>query len=370
LTSGLRARARIRLGLASITIPFVLSCTLMPTAPRVPITVEGRISGPSGEPLEGAVIVFLSGEAVDTGWGVAETDSLGQYAVSLLTGSYAANVYPPDDYGAPAHYARVTFSNSHHRYDFSFQGFRVTGRVLAPTAAPIGSGYISAYKQDPPHGSAYAPLRSGSYSLLLPAGVYSLHARDANSYSGLPARYVGGVPITADTTIDIDFTGIEVSGHVSGPEGLPMDSVRVRAEYVVQNYTKPDGSYRLYVPTGTYRIWFLPPHAYILPRVTAPMTVSAPVTIESDFSGVEWTGTVRRLGTGVPLPEVHLFVRQVGDEVGRGASAVSGAQGEFRFILERDRSYDLQTYTPGSGWTTRLQGVAATADTTLEILVP
>ena len=370
MTSGLRARARIRLGLASITIPFVLSCTLMPTAPRVPITVEGRISGPSGEPLAGTHLSFLSVGPIDTGWENASTDSLGRYVVQLFSGEYFVSVYPPAGLATPEHRALVEFSGSRRRYDFDFQGFRVTGRIIAPSAAPIDSGYIAAYRYDPPHGNAYAPLRSGSYSLLLPAGVYSLHARDANSYSGLPARYVGGVPITADTTIDIDFTGIEVSGHVSGPEGLPMDSVRVRAEYVVQNYTKPDGSYRLYVPTGTYRIWFLPPHAYILPRVTAPMTVSAPVTIESDFSGVEWTGTVRRLGTGVPLPEVHLFVRQVGDEVGRGASAVSGAQGEFRFILERDRSYDLQTYTPGSGWTTRLQGVAATADTTLEILVP
>jgi hypothetical protein len=221
-------------------------------------------------------------------------------------------------------------------------------------------------------GGARSSLRSGSYSLLLPAGAYSLYADDADYLSGLPPRFIAGVPITADTTIDIELTGIEVSGRVSGPDGLPMDSVRVRAEYVVQNLTKSDGSYRLYVPPGPYRIWFQPPHPfYIFPRVTAPMTISAPVSIDSDLSGVEWTGTVRRLGTREPLSGIRLLVTQVGDEVGRSAAISSGTQGEFRFILERYRSYDLQTNTLGtSGWTTSLQGVAATADTTFEVLIP
>jgi hypothetical protein len=101
------------------------------------------------------------------------------------------------------------------------------------------------------------------------------------------------------------------------------------------------------------------------------VTINAPISLDCDLSGVEWTGTVRRLGAGESVPGVLLLVTQVGDEFDRVIAIESGAQGEFRFILERDRSYDLKTYTPGTSEATiRLQGVAATADTTFDILIP
>lgn len=343
----------------------------MPTAPRIPVTVEGRISGPSGEPLRGAFVSFQPGETAWAEWETAATDSLGLYKVSLLSGKYAVFVYPPDDYGAPVHDDRVAFSSSHGRYDFSFQGFRVTGRVIGPTGAPIDSGYVSA--QSPgTHGGARSPLANGSYSLLLPGGTYSFNARDADYLSGLPGRSITGVAISADVAMDIELNGIPVSGHVYGPDGLPMGDVRVRADYVVQSVTEADGSYLLYPPSGTYRIWFQPPSPfYIFPRVTDPVTIGGPVSIDADLSGAEWTGTVRRVGTGESVSDVTLLVRQVGDELRRVAAIRSGPQGEFRFVLERDRSYDLETYDSGTGeWTIRLQAVAATADTTFEILIP
>ena len=367
-----RASTWVRRTLLAITIAFSFSCTRMPTAPRIQVTVEGRISGPSGEPLEGAVVSFESGEAVWTGWAYAVTDSLGLYTVSLLAGKYAVSVYPPDDYATPVHEDRVALSSSHRRYDFRFQGFRVTGRVTGPTGAPIDSGYVSAQSTGPARGGARSPLRNGSYLFLLPASTYAFYASDADYLSGLPGRSIAGVPITADTTIDIELNGIAVSGHVYGPDGLPMGGVRVRVEYLVQNVTKVDGSYLLYAPPGNHRVWFEPPYPfYIFPRVTDPVTIGSPISIDGDLSGVEWTGTVRRLDTGESVSDVTLVVTQVGDELNRAAAIRSGPQGEFRFVLERARSYDLKTYDPGTSEPTiRLQDVAATTDTTFDILVP
>jgi hypothetical protein len=289
----------------------------------------------------------------------------------LFNGTYAVSVSAPNDFGSPEHNARVTFSSSRRRYDFNFQGFRVAGRVTGPTGALIDSGYVVAQSPETSSGSARSSLTNGNFSLLLPAGAYSFFVRDKDFLSGLPGRSIAGVPINADTTIDIELNGIAVSGHVSGPDGLPMEGVRVRAEYLVQNATKADGSYRLYVPPGSYPIWFLPPFPYyIFPRVKV-VTINAPISLDCDLSGVEWTGTVRRLGAGESVPGVLLLVTQVGDEFDRVIAIESGAQGEFRFILERDRSYDLKTYTPGTSEATiRLQGVAATADTTFDILIP
>jgi hypothetical protein len=288
----------------------------------------------------------------------------------LFNGTYAVSVSAPYDLGAPEHDARVTFSSNRRRYDFSFHGFRVTGRVTGPTGAPIDSGYVVAQSPAPNYEYARSSLTNGNYSLLLPAGTYSFFADDKDFLSGLPGRSIIGVPIAADTTIDIELNGIAVSGHVFGPDGLPMEGVRVRAEYLVQNATKADGSYRLYVPPGSYPIRFQAPSSYIFPRVNV-VTITAPISLDCDLGGVEWTGTVRRLGTGESLSGVSIVVTQVGDEYERAAAVGSGAQGEFRFILERDRSYDLKTYSPGTtGATIRLQGVAATADTTFDILIP
>lgn len=344
----------------------------MPTAPRIQITVEGRITGPSGEPLRDAYVSFLPGESVWTGWDAARTDSFGLYSVTLLSGKYTVSVQPPYGYGAPIHEARVAFSSAKSRYDFRFHGFRVTGRLTGPTGAPIDSGSVSAEGPAAPHGGVRAPLKNASYSFLLPAGIYSFYASDADHLSGLAGRSISGVAITADTTIDIELTGVPVSGHVYGPDGLPMDSIAVGITYLATNLTKPDGSYQLYVPPGTYQVLFVPPYPrYIFPRVTDPVVISGPTTIDGDLSGVEWTGTVRRTGTGEPAADVRIIVTQAGDELYLSAAIKSGPQGEFRFVLEPGHAYDLETYdSTALYWTTRLHDVAATADTTFDILVP
>jgi hypothetical protein len=180
------------------------------------------------------------------------------------------------------------------------------------------------------------------------------------------------VSITGDTTIDIQLEGIPVSGNVLGPDGLPLEDAGVEAGYAARIRTRIDGSYRLYVPSGTYRIWFRPPHPfYIFPRVTDPIAITGPVSIDCDLRGVEWVGTVRRLGTGDPAPGVILIVTQVGDEFERGAAIESGPQGGFRFVLEPNHSYGLRVYDPVAGeYSTPVQDVAAIADTTFEILIP
>lgn len=372
MTTDAGARRWILPALLATTIVLALSCTRMPTAPRVPVLAEGRITGPADESVEGAYLYFYSSEVGALRFMVATTDSLGRYAVELFTGTYTVSIYPPADYATPSYEARVAFSTSDRRYDYRFQGVRVAGRVLGPTGAPIDSGQVLAFNHDQRYGSVRAALTNGAYSLLLPLGNYEFRARDANYRSGLPGRFFASVPISADTTIDIELGGIAVSGLVSGPDGLPMANVRVRADWMSQVYTAGDGRYLLYVPPGTYRIWFQPWSAfYIFPRVTDPLPIDAPTTVDCDLRGVEWTGTVRRAGTGEPLAGIMLSVRQAGDAVSRSASASSASAGEFRFILESDRSYDLNAYSPDvSRWVPILQGVAAIADTTFEIFIP
>ena len=347
----------------------------MPTAPRTEITVVGSVAGPSGEPLPGIVLSFASSEPRIEDFGSAITGSDGAYSVRLISGTYRVQIDPPIEYGFMARTELVTVSDRHNRVDFAFLGHRVTGSVVDPNGNLLDNGGVSAQLKPPGQGYAASWLKQGSYSLLLPAGTYLFHAGAADYWSGFSPERRESVQIAADTTIDFHLGGILVSGKVLGPDGPPMEGVAVEARGengYVQNRTAIDGGYRLYVPSGPYRLWFRPPHPfYIIPRIVGPLTITAPISIDGDLSGIEWSGTVRRLGTNEPAPGISIAARMVDDDDQRAAAIRTGLQGEFRFVLEADRRYDLTTYDPESGeQAVRLHGVAATADTTLEILIP
>ena len=352
-----------------------LSCTRVPTMLRSKITVVGRVTVSPSKPLPGTSLFFTPGEPGLNDHGFAIADSSGTYSVRLISGTYDVEIGPTIGDGLLAHSERVTVSDNHARVDFTFRGCHVTGKVLAPNGALVDSGRVTAFLIAPGRSTAVSLLRQGSYSLLLPGGRYSFYAGAANYWSGFSPERKESVSIAADTIIDFQLDGIQVSGRVRGPDGLPMRDVAVRAQganYSIQNRTAADGSYRLYVPSGLYRLWFSPPYPFfIIPRVVGPLAVTVPTSIDEDLSGIEWTGSVRRSDTNEPAPGITVVVKVIEDGDERIAAIRTGPQGEFRFILEADRRYDLATSDPERRETVvRMQGVTATTDTTLRILIP
>lgn len=351
----------------------VISCTRMPTAPRFPVTLQGVVTGPAREPLPGISLSFHSDEQGHEDYGFAVTDSRGAYSVLLHRGTYQVRVEGLYR-GFLTRYDRISVSERHARVDFAFLGVWVTGRVLDPTGVALDSGFVFARQTDERY--ALSSFRQGTYSLLLPAGTYSLAAGPADYWSGLPSKVWDSVPIESDTTIDLRLEGIPVSGTVLGPDGSPMSEVRVRADAQnapsVANQTRADGSYRLYLPSATYTFRFHPPYPfYIIPRIIGPQTIGTPVSIDCDLSGVDWSGTIRRSDTNQPVPGITVIVAMLDDPDGRGAAISNGAQGEFRFVMEQNRRYDLRAYDPGTDQeVARVPGLTATVDTTFEILVP
>jgi hypothetical protein len=348
-----------------------LSCTRMPTAPRTEINVVGHVVGPSGEPLPRTALAFRPGERALLESGFAITDASGSFSVRLLSGTYQVQIQPP--IGLMSRTERVTVSDRNCRVDFAFLGFRVTGTVVDPNGSLLDSGWVAA--QQPGVGFASSPVRQGSYSLFLPAGKYSFQAGSDDYWSGFSPMRQESVQIPADTTIHFRLNGILISGKVLGPDGLAMKNVGVHAEGIGQfayarNRTTVDGGYRLYVPSGSYRLWFRPPHPAIIPRVVGPQTITVPTSIDVDLSGIEWSGTVRLFGTNEPAPGIIVLVRMIDDD-DRSAAIRTGAQGDFRFIVEADRRYDLSTYDEGRREeVVRVQGITAAADTAFEILIP
>lgn len=368
-----KGRAARRMILLMTGTLVALSCTRVPTALRSKITVVGRVTVSPSKPLPGTTL-FFTGEPALKNHAYAIADSSGAYSVRLISGTYDVEIDPPIGLGLLAHTEQVTVSDNHARVDFTFGGYRVTGRVVAPNGTLVDSGRVAATLLSAPgHSQAMSLLKQGSYSLLLPAGGYSFHAGAANHWSGFYPGRQESVLIDADTTIDFWLDGISVSGKVLGPDGLPMKDVGVEARaarHSVQNRTATDGNYQLYIPSGSYRLWFRPPHPFfIMPRVVGPMTITEPTSIDGDLSGIEWAGTIRRIGTNEPVPGITVLVKMIeGDD--QGAAILTGPQGDFRFILEADRRYDLSTHDPERRETVaRVHGVTATTDTTLEILI-
>jgi len=360
-----------------------VSCARMPTALRSKVTVTGLVLVASGKPLPGTTLFFMPGEPMLEQTAHAIADSSGTYSVRLISGKYDVDLKPPSGLGFLARTEQVTVSDSHARLDFTFSGYRVTGRVVAPNGSLVDSGRVMAILGPSGHSNGMSLIKHGDYSLLLPGGRYSLQATAANYWSGLYPERQESLSIDADTTIDFRLGGISVSGRVLGPDGLPMRDVGVEARspmiagievnrtYPVQGRTSADGRYQLYLPTSSYSIWFRPPHPFfIVPRVVGPVTITEPTSIDVDLAGIEWAGTVKRVDTHEPAPGISVTVKLAGDEK-RAASTRSGPRGDFRFILEADQCYDLETYDP----TTRervvmLQGLTASADTLLAIHIP
>ncbi len=352
-----------------------LSCTRVPTALRSKITVVGRVTVSPSKPLPGTTLFFTSREPGLNDHAYAIADSSGTYSVRLISGTYEVEIEPTIENGLLAHSERATVSDIRTRVDFTFSGYHITGRVVAPNGALVDSARITASLIAPRYSRATSLLKRGSYSLLLPAGRYSFYAVAANYWSGFSPGRKESVSVTADTTIDFQLDGIQISGRVLGPDGLPMRDVAVMARganynYTVQKRTTTDGNYQLFVPPGSYRLWFRPPHPFfIMPRVVGPMTITEPTSVDCNLSGIEWAGTIRRIGTNEPVPGITVLVKMIeGDD--QGAAILTGPQGDFRFILEADRRYDLATHDPENRETVvKVHGVTATTDTTLEILI-
>jgi hypothetical protein len=360
-------------GLLLLTAALVaLSCASVPPALRSRITVTGRVLV-AGKPLPGTDISFTPTEFRPREIAFAIADSSGIYSVPLTSGTYDVEVTPPIGSGYVTLTKHLTVSPNHARLDFTFSGYRVTGRVMTPNGSVVDSGCVYAVANDSTRSGTMSQTKEGSYSLFLPHGRYSLQGGTANYWSGFyPARQES-VPIEADTTIDFRLGGISVSGVVLGPDGFPMRDAGVEARSnsrFIQQRTDADGHYQLYVPPDSYLVRFSPPHPfYITSRVVGPLTITEPTSIDANLSGTEWIGTVQREGTNEPVPGMIVLVGREGDD--RMAAITVGPRGEFRFILETGQRYGFQVYDPvRRERRDMLEGVIASSDTAFTFFVP
>jgi hypothetical protein len=342
----------------------------MPTAPPVEITVTGLITGPEGAPMP-AVLVFRPRGAPGDDLVHARTDSSGAYSVRLFPGTYEVWIEPSAE-GLLRHVEAVAFRRTSTRFDHSFSGHQLTGTVRDPEGSVVDSGRVAVEILTPsPYTIGVTELKDGTYSFTVSTGTYSLHATAGNSWSGFPRGLVSPVGVRADTTVDIDLAGLQVSGAVAGPDAAPMEAVAVEAHgpSYVQTQSGADGRYRLWVHPGSYRFKFWPLDSFhIAPRWTDPVQVQGPSTLDFDLAGVQWSGKVVWRATGGPVPYAWVVAFEGAAEYeGGGAGWRTDAGGTFRLILAPGKTYSLRVYSGGVREIV-MGGFTAGTDTTFEIL--
>ena len=169
---------------------------------------------------------------------------------------------------------------------------------------------------------------SGTISLDLAALTYDVYI-DAPFASGLSDEYAGKFRVAREgARFDYVYTGLEVSGTVTGPAGEPLTNAYLRFQgidnttYVQSRF---DGTrYRAYVSPGRLWVSVNPPDATTgTPGFrTRIITVAADTTINFSLTGYPVTGTVTD-PTGIPMPGA-LVTFDGGNDYSRAYSDPSG----------------------------------------------
>ena len=353
--------------------------------------VSGRISdADTGVRLDGMrVYAFTPGGAL-----VAETvsDAAGLFRFLLGPGQYRFLTADPDLLFAQAFYASgrafeeadvVTLTAGQERTDLNMaprRGAVVRGRVNAP-----GGMIVQAYTLDGVLHASTPVDGSGEYRFVLAPGDYKLAAvdplgvtatqfhRGVSTFAYATAiRVLGGDQLLlADFTPPPAgrFTGIVrdavTQTFLAGMIVAAYDGVGTLTGQAV---TSPNGSYRLDITPGTYRVLVFDPRfdyatsywsfasSY---ETTLPVTVGASDAIPLDFAmrrGTRVTGTVT--ANGAPLEGAEVFAldgagnRVAGGTMRGGAFNLVVVPGTYDFIAVDPRNHhypsELRRLTIGS----------------------
>jgi len=272
---------RAPLGLfRSVLLLLLVSCgapfsTAQPSADPEPCKgpnaeVAGIITGPDGKPVTGAIITYygLRWDS-DCRVGVHEpsevrSDSSGAYAIRVPLGrGRVLSVERTDKAGFPRDYLSLAdVVREGLRADHQFKLFRVVGRVIDASGAPVNGGAVTIYPKTnivmyDLEGFPAAAIRQGRFeSAIHAAGTYVFWVRPGHGGLGVPSR-PGHMTISADTSVTIIADAYRVDGVIVDEDGEPIAGalVAVQGKDAVQSSRSDvNGRYSLLLPVGRYRL--------------------------------------------------------------------------------------------------------------------
>ena len=221
--------------------------------------VNGTVTGPSGNSLQGATVNVLNsttGQFVD----YTSTNSSGWYSLDVPNGTFTVGVKPtnyPNVYNdsVPVQTGQTTTLD----VQAPQRGY-VNGTLTDPNGNPVSNVRVSAY----PLNGGYAvgsnkTNATGAFSLIVPGGTWYVSARP----SGYPTVSNGSVAVQTGQTTALDLH-LQQSGHITGtvsvpsggnPSGITVNAIDSSFTHFAYDQTDGSGHFSLSVPNGTYRVW-------------------------------------------------------------------------------------------------------------------
>jgi hypothetical protein len=335
--------------------------------------ISGRVAETGGSTALAGILVTAYDSA---GYLIATASSSisGNYELLLPAGAYrivfedrastyASTYYPSADSFETSMAIEVAAGASRGNIDAAMQrGGRIAGNVRdAESDAALASITVAAYNPSGTVRTRATTDANGVYALIVPPGVYKAGAYDPGLvyapqfYTSQPAfLYAGPITITAATTISgVDFR-LRKGGRFSGTvvdratgaavAGATVAAYDLSGTRITSVLTGPDGSYRLVVIAGTYKLVAFDEalryaNGYLDGAANFDASRSVSVAKEQDLAalnfslpaGARISGSVVDLTFGAPVADVVVTAYDLtGTPAG---SFTTDAAGTFAFAI-------------------------------------
>lgn len=224
----------------------------------------------------------------------------------------------------------------------------VTGQITDRDGAAISQAYVYFYSLDPRDRPDPGPILAaprtakidaatttdaqGRFRILIPRGPYlvGIRAEDGYPYVEISVEVAPG-----HTSVDYRFSGVRVTGTVSGPDNVTIVSGGVTAypRGFAGRMVHGDlfsGRYSLLLPPGTYEFVASTIGTVGLPTVARTVAIARDTTLDFDLDGELVSGIVRGPG-GTPLERIRVTAHPGLD--GFGVAIFSQADGTYRMYV-------------------------------------
>lgn len=363
------------------SLALMLACSPKPRPTLEPgVDVRGVIRDRDGLGVEGMGVFFDPADDKYTNGLLVRTDRKGAFYHRALPGPYRICLFRFGNYlrVPDVDLDTVWLRAPSARLDYRYGGVKVEGRVFGPGGSPVRSGSIKAWGhgRDQREVALESKIVGGHYKMFVSQGEYYF---GTEAPATLPSVDGGQkVDISTDTTIDFSADGHLVTGRVVLGAGQPVPGAHVRVDGMANGQqisahdeARPDGRYRVYLPSGGYQFLVTPgaSDSFVVMQFFSLDSLSAARTLDLDMSGTEWHGTVRDTTTGLPLRSVRIVATSAAS-TNISAVSVSDERGRFRLVLWPGQIYTVAMTSSKLRIAQKtISGTRANKDSTFDLFV-
>lgn len=362
--------------------------------------ISGVVTDSNGVPLPNVAVLAYSSDGKYLSF--APTGADGHFALTLARGSYrfvaidGSFMFAAGFPAGATSFERspvFTLSEGQSRSDIAFRlerGGSIMGSVLDAAGAAISGITVAAFNTDGTMRTLVTSDGSGNYVLLLPAGAFRIAALDpslqyATQFYPQQKSFAASIAITPVIGQTIKLTpfvlshGGRVSGSVSDQNthaavgGSLIQAYDISGFLIGSTTTAADGTYRMVLPAGFYRLVAADPQLRYAPGYVGgaasfdeanPSTVNLDRVTTANFSLSRGTLVIGSVVDESHQPIGGIEVSALDSARNRIATATTKADGSFQVSVIPGR-YKFVGIDPTGRYITSFAGGTSFASATM-----